>query len=236
MEYYLTDTIYIKNNEMFSIVNHKHKPLKKYNWHLYLYDYGWRKLPKKWISKINQLSDTTEKNSLFGILDVPHDGDCFFHCFAYIMNEKNNYLTDYTSNDIRKMISDSINEETYLTMIHYYRIMKNANDFDENWNPHEIHTFEDYQKQLNISGNHYWADSLLLQHITQFFKINLIILQSDSTVYNTLLDFNKDYDTFIIMLDIDLQHFQLVGYFNGKCMISYIHSNSISSKILKYFL
>ena len=171
MEYYLTDTICIRNNQMFSIDNNNNnKLIQKYNWHKYLYDYGWRKLPKKWISKLNKYSDTIEKNSLYGLLDVPGDGDCFFHCFAYILNEKNLYLTDYNSDDVRKMISDSIDEITFQNMIHYYRIMAEANDFDENWNPFEINTLDEYKIQLNISGNHYWADSLILQHITKFFK------------------------------------------------------------------
>ena len=50
MEYYLTDTICIRNNQMFSNDNNNNnKLIQKYNWHKYLYDYGWRKLPKKWI-------------------------------------------------------------------------------------------------------------------------------------------------------------------------------------------
>ena len=42
------------------------KEIKKYNWHRILDEYGWEKLPKKWISKLIKYSETYEKNSQYG--------------------------------------------------------------------------------------------------------------------------------------------------------------------------
>ena len=84
------------------------------------------------ISQLNKLSPWKERNSLYGVFDCESDGNCFFHCIAHALNEK--YLgtdTYYNSDDIRRMISDNLSEEQYDTIIEYYRIMKDADDFSD---------------------------------------------------------------------------------------------------------
>ena len=60
------------------------------------------------------------------------------------------------------MISDNLTEEQYDTIINYYRIMKDADDFDENWDPYSIHSIEEFKEKINISGHEYWGDWILL--------------------------------------------------------------------------
>ena len=43
-KYYLTDNIYIKNDEMFYSKNSKMKKVNKNNWHIILNEYGWEKI------------------------------------------------------------------------------------------------------------------------------------------------------------------------------------------------
>ena len=119
LNFYLTDNIFLNDKKMF-YKDKTIKQVKNYNWHKILREYGWEKLPKKWINKLNKFKVNNEKNSQYGILDCEHDGNCFFHCISHAMNEKNNYETNYDSNDIRQILSDSITVEQYEMMIEYY--------------------------------------------------------------------------------------------------------------------
>ena len=62
--YYLTDTIFLNEKKMYyEDEDENRKEIKKYNWHKILCDYGWEKLPKKWITKLNKYATQYEKNS-----------------------------------------------------------------------------------------------------------------------------------------------------------------------------
>ena len=103
--------------------------------------------------------------------------------------------------------------------------MKDANDFDEKWNPYDIKSLEDFQRQIRETGNNYWGDWLLLTMITKLLKLNIFILNysfkdKDYTIYNTCIPYNKDYDSIFLFYE-DREHFQLIGYFGDNQMISY---------------
>ena len=138
---------------------------------------------------VGYLMNKKEKNSLYGIFDCDSDGNCFFQCIAQALNERdrgtNNY---YNSDDIRLMISDNITEEQYDMIISYYRIMKDANDFSEDWDPYSIKTIDDFKEKINTSGHEYWGDYLLFQILLNILKINIFILNC-----NTLMN---DYSIF----------------------------------------
>ena len=235
MEYYLTESIVLMNDKMYYLEKGNQKELKKHNWHHYLKEYGWSKMPRKWITLLNKQIKKYEKNSLFGILDCEKDGDCFFHCLANALNEKNNYETQYDSNEIRNQISESIDEKVYETMINYYRIMDDADDFHEEWDPYDIESLEDFKKQIKKTGNNYWGDYILLQHVLHLFKINILILNSSDlkpSIYNTLNQYNNHYDTIVLLFENDC-HFQLIGHFNGSRIISYFRPNEVPHELLK---
>jgi len=241
-EYYLTDKIRIYNDMMEYRENEESdfKPILKNNWHLILEDYGWEKFPRKWITTLNKLSKIKERNSLFGIFDSSADGDCFFHCISHSLNEQN-IGTDiyYNSNDIRRLISDNITADQYDTIIGYYRIMKDADDFDEDWDPYSIKSINDFKEKIITSGHEYWGDYMLLQVLINTLNINIFILNSNSlmndySVYNTLNEYNPDYSSVFLIYE-DMCHFKLVGYFNGYKMISYFTDHSIPHELKKLY-
>jgi len=238
MDYYLTENIFFRENKMYHTIKSKEKQITSTNWHTALSEYGWSKIPLPWIKRLNVLSLTKTKNSCFGILDCESDGNCFFHCISNAINE-NNILnndseqpeqpeqTDY--NDIRNQLAESISEESYKTMINYYRIMKDADDFDEEWDPYDIQCLEDFKNQLRKSGHNYWGDYILLNNVIQILNLNIFILnynetEKDYTIYNTLIDFNSDYDSIFLLYEEEC-HFKLIGYFNGDRIISYFTDN-----------
>ena len=180
-EYFLTDNLRVINNKMEyrRNENSEFKPVLRRNWHILLEEYGWEKITKKWITQLNKLSDHKEKNSLYGVFDCESDGNCFFHCIAHALNEKY-FGTElyYNSDDIRRMISDNLTEEQYDTIINYYRIMKDADDFDESWDPYSIHSIEEFKEKINVSGHEYWGDYLLLQILIKTLNLNIFILNT----------------------------------------------------------
>jgi hypothetical protein len=236
-EYYLTDNIRLYNDKMEYKKDDIFLPVKKYNWHHILNEYGWEKIHKPWIMKLNQLSVTKEKNSRFGMLDCESDGDCFFHCIANSLNERDiNTDNYYISDDIRKLISDNITQEQFNLMITTYRIMKDADDFSEKWDPYEIDTLEDFKNTLNTSGHSYWGDFMLLQVLSKILKVNIYILntneyQNEYNVYHTMCEYKRDYDNIFLLLENDC-HFKLVGYFDEK-MITYFRSDDIPIELKK---
>ena len=211
--YYLTEDIYIQNHQMYI----KNRKITKNNWHHNLNNYGWTKMPLSWIKKLNTLSSKQNKNSRYGIFDCETDGNCLFHCIANAFNEKYKEKGEsYDYKDIRNLIANSITEEQFESVIQYYRIMEDANDFDEEWDPYEIKNIDDFKRQLRKSGNNYWGDYLLLNIITEVLQLNIIILNynNDCSLYNTLIHFNPCYNT-IFLLYVDNCHFQLIGYFDN---------------------
>ena len=232
-EYYLTDKIRIKGDFMEYKSGQLFKKIKNYNWHHILSEYGWEKINKKWIIQLNRLSEYKNKNSRYGILDCKSDGDCFFHCVANALNEKerdNNII--YNADDIRNMISENLTDEQYDMIIGYYRIMKDADDFSEDWDPYQINSLEDFKQKITTSGHEYWGDYILLQLLMNILKCNIFILNcndftNDFSIYNTLNDYNHEYDSIFLLYE-DGCHFKLVGYFNTK-MISYFNDNTIYS-------
>lgn len=234
-EYYYTDNIRIKDGFMEYKYNKIFKRIKYHNWHHILSEYGWEKIHKRWIIQLNRLSKFKSKNSRYGILDCDSDGDCFFHCIANALNEKerdNNII--YNSEDIRNMISENLTEEQYDMIIGYYRIMKDADDFSEDWDPYQVNSLEDFKQKLTTSGHEYWGDYILLQVLMNILGCNIFILNcnsytNDFSIYNTLNDYNPAYDSIFLIYENDC-HFKLVGYFQDK-IISYFNDNNIPQEL-----
>jgi len=232
MDYYLTENIFIRENKMYHTIKGKQKQITSKNWHTILGEYGWSKIPLPWVKELNKLSPTKHKNSCFGILDCESDGNCFFHCISNALNEYNLHNEEFEQTnykDIRTLIANSISEESYKIMINYYRIMKDANDFEEEWDPYDIQCLEDLKRQLQKSGHNYWGDYILLNNVIQILNLNIFILNynemdKDFTIYNTLIDFNSDYDSIFLLYE-DNCHFKLIGYFDGEKIISYFTDN-----------
>jgi hypothetical protein len=242
MEFYLTENIILKDNRTYYKEKGKIKRINRNNWHHYLKDFGWYKMPLQWIKILNKLSENKNiKNSSFAVLDCSSDGDCFFHCISNSLNEYNRVNENYeliNSVDVRNKIADSITNEIFNEIIGYYRIMKDVDDFDEEWDPYEIKDLKSFKDIIKEGGHSYWCDYILLNEITKIFRINIFILNSnennsDYSPYNTLIDYNHEYDTIFLLYE-DNCHFKLIGYFDGSSIISYFTEN-IPIEFLKLF-
>jgi hypothetical protein len=217
--YYLNDHLYLQNGCTYLEEGSNKILVQKHNWHRCLKDIGWKKLPRKWITELNKLSTDKEKNSLYGILSCPGDGDCLFHSIANALNESQDFLSFNTGKDIRKEISESITEDAFDMIIECYRAMKDASDFHDSWDPHEITDLSQFKQCLCEGGHEYWGDSLLLQLISSYYDMNILILSNDVGPYPMMTEFHKEKPT--ICLWFDENHFELIGHFNGQRMISY---------------
>lgn len=239
MEFYLTENIILKGNKTYYKYHNKLKKINKNNWHHYLEDYGWSKIPTPLIIQLNKI--IYNKNSPFGIFDCSYDGDCFFHCISNALNDYHKFDKDYeiiNSSDIRNKLADSITNEKFNECIQYYKIMKDSEDFYEEWDPYEIKDLISFQNIIKKGGHNYWGDYILLIQLINLFKLNIFILNSnenkkDYSVYNTLIEYNSDYDTIFLLYE-DECHFKLIGYFDGNNIISYFTEN-IPVEFLKLF-
>jgi len=237
--YYYTEDLRLRDD----ILEYKRDkifiPIKKHNWHYILNEYGWEKINKQWVILFNKHSDNKEKNSRYGMIDCERDGDCFFHCIANALNERDiNIGNYYVSSDIRKIISDNITNEQYDFMIYTYRIMKDADDFSEGWDPYEINSLDDFKKMIETPGNIYWGDYMLLHLLSEILRINIYILNANEydnnySIYNTMCETKRDYDNIFLILENDC-HFKLLSYFNNK-MISYFKNDEIPNELNNLF-
>ena len=238
MDYYLTDTIIIRDDIMY----HGKNKITTKNWHILLSEYGWEKINVPWIKQLNKLktiNSSKSRNSCYGVYDCEQDGNCFFQCIANALNERDRYIgEEYDQRDIRNMIAESITEDNFKTLMTYYRIMKDADDFDEEWDPYQVDTIDDFKQKITQSGHCYWGDYLLLNLITRQLELNIMILNSndddkDYRVYNTLIEYNPQYNSIFLLYE-DNCHFKLVGYFDNQ-LISYFTDKTIPDELSKLF-
>jgi hypothetical protein len=226
---YITENIFLLYTQLYYEKNEKIQPIKNHNWHHLLSEYGWEKLPKQWIRKLNSFLDNPKNNSPFGSLDCGGEGDCLFHSISYA-------LVDYDSEKLRKEISENISEERYIELIELYKIINQADDFDEMWNPEEM-TYENFKRNLNEGGEKYWGDFLTVCLIKEYLDINIIILNSNEITneyyyYSLFYEYNEKTNTIILLYENEI-HFKLVGYFQNGNMNYYFNHQSIPYEILK---
>jgi len=229
-EHYLTDKICLRNKELF----YEDKIIKHNNWQHYLKDYGWEKLHKKWIKKLNDYLDKPSRNSLFGCLDCGGDGDCLFHCLSYAINNGN--IFENNSNSLRNLLSESITKDKFDEIISIYKILNESDDFDEDWDPETI-TLQEFKDKIIEGGNEYWGDNILVNLLKEVLEINIIILNSNENTnefynYPLLYDYDKDMNTIILLYENSI-HFKLIGHFKDNNMIYLFTNKTIPKEILK---
>lgn len=236
-KYYFTDTIYLKDSQLYYEDKKTNKKVTKYNWHNLLSDWGWEKLNIRWIKKLNNYLKEAPKNSQFGVLDCGGDGDCLFHCLSYALKSKTIFDLNkhFEVQDLRKMVSDSIDYEKYQEIINIYKILADSNDFEEFWDPHTIE-YEEFKDIIIEGGDSYWGDNILINILKEKLDINIIILNSNSLTnqynyYPLMYDFDENLDTVILSYEDEI-HFKLIGYFNGK-MITCFDKTNVPIEIFK---
>ena len=115
---YLTENIFSLDNKLYYEKDEKVQEVKNHNWHRMLNNYGWEKLNKQWIKKLNKYLEKPNNNSLFGSLDCGSNGDCLFHCISYVFNSI--YKEEYTASSLRKKLSESLNKADISSMPNKY--------------------------------------------------------------------------------------------------------------------
>ena len=237
-KYYLTDKIYLLDDKLYYEDKDNSKLIKKHNWHNILNEYGWEKPHLKWIKKLNLLSDKVNKNCLFGILDCGGEGDCLFHCISQALksNDYFNSIDKYEVQYLRKIISDSIDYDKFNEIISIYKVIKDSDEFYEDWDPYSI-TYDEFKEIIIEGGNNYWGDNILLNILKEQLNINIIILTENSSennyeYYPILYEFNEKLNTIILLYEDEI-HFKLVGYFKDNNMITYFNKTNIPNEILK---
>ena len=238
-KYYYTDTIYLQDSNIFYHKDNIKKKVQNYNWHKILNEYGWEKLNLKWIKKLNNLIDFVPRNSLFGVLDCGGEGDCLFHCISYALKSDDvfNINLNYEVSDLRQIICDTIDIEKYNEIIGIYKILKDADDFDEDWDPYEI-DFDEFKGILLEGGNNYWGDNIIINILKEKLNINIIILSSNNITnqhnyYPLLYDFDEKLKTIILLYE-DNMHFKLVGYFDNNMITLFENVPQEILKLIKY--
>ena len=228
---YLTESIILRDNKLYN----EDKLIKNHNWHRVLNDYGWEKISKQWIRKLNKYSLQKHKqNSLFGILDCGGDGDCFFNCINNALKSKHIYdIEDY---NLRELISNSINKEKFDEIINIYKILKDSDDFDEDWDPYVI-TIDEFKEKIKEGGNEYWCDHILLNILYEILNINIIILNNNEFMneyyyYPLFHDYNETKETIILLYENNI-HFKLIGHFNNHNMITLFTKETLPIEILR---
>ena len=232
--FYLTDKVFLKDDKLF----YKEKEIKNHNWHRLLKDYGWEKLNKIWIRKLNSYLKKPLNNSLFGCLDCGGKGDCLFYCISYALKSKELYNINYECDvqSLRKLLSDSIDRKRYNEIISIYKVLSESNDFDEDWDPHSI-TYRGFKEKLIEGGNEYWGDNILLNLLKEVLNVNLIVLNSNEITreyynYPLLYDYDEKLKTIILLYENN-NHFKLIGSFQNGNMITLFEHENIPVEIFK---
>jgi len=238
-KYYYTDTIYLQDSNIYYHKDNIKKKVQNYNWHKILNEYGWEKLNLKWIKKLNNLIDFVPRNSLFGVLDCGGEGDCLFHCISYALKSGDvfNINLNYEVSDLRQIACDNIDIEKYNEIIDIYKILKDADDFDEDWDPYEI-DFEKFKEILLEGGNNYWGDNIIINILKEKLNINIIILSSNNITnqhnyYPLLYEFDEKLKTIILLYE-DNMHFKLIGYFDNNMITLFENVPQEILKLIKY--
>ena len=233
--YYLSENLYIKDDKMYN----KKKLIISTNWHKKLKEIGWYKLPIPWIKRLNKMSTVKVKNSPYGVIECGSDGDCFFHCISFALNSIQRYNKDpqvYNGRDIKKLLVDSIDKELYENIISIYKILKDSDDLDENWDPYSM-TLDKFKELILNKRDVFWGDHILIQLIMKILNINIVILNNNQytktyTIYNTMMDYDSMKNTIILMYD-NMIHFRLVGYFRDNLMLSLFDHRYLPDEIKK---
>ena len=230
---YLTENIFSLDNKLYYEKDEKVQEVKNHNWHRMLNNYGWEKLNKQWIKKLNKYLEKPNNNSLFGSLDCGSNGDCLFHCISYAIKD---IFDDYDAKSLRNELSNYITEERFKNIIEIYKILATTGDFNEEWNPHTI-TFEEFKKKISEGGNEYWGDFLLLNLLKEILNINFIVLYSNDILnnyyyYPLFYEYDKGNKTVILLYENE-EHFRLIWNFQDGNMIYLFTHKTIPHEILK---
>ncbi len=239
--YYLTHNICLKNQKLMYESNSILKEIKNNTWHIHLKDYGWNKIDKKWIKRLNKYSKDKEKYSRWGVIDMGGNGDCLFHVIAEALNSlkyidnKNIKNNKYYAYDIRKIASTGINSSNFKTILELYKSEYNAKEFIGLWKPLKIKSINDLKNEIITMGNNFWGDHIILQLLEMMLNIKFIILNKNSIkIHNTFTNINSN-NNIILLYYTTSNHYELIGYYNNNYMQSIFNYSNLPTELLTIY-
>ena len=133
-----------------------------------------------------------------------------------------------TSHILRKMISKSLSKERYEEIIELYKVLKDAGELDEDWDPYNT-TISEYKEIITNDKDIFWGDHILMDLLINILNINLLILTNNG-IYNTM-NIYKPHTKTIILLYENTNHFKLIGNFQEHNMISLFNHRNLPLEI-----
>ena len=135
MEIYITSNLYLKDKNLFYEEDaNKTTKLNRGNWHRYLSEYEYEKLPLGWKRRLK--SKIYPKNSQWAIKDCGGEGDCLFLCieealknFEEIENES------HSVENLRYQAASQINEQNFRLILETYKSEVEIGEFEGDWDP-----------------------------------------------------------------------------------------------------
>ena len=193
------------------IENDKKIKISAQNWEILLKKTnGWEAL---------DLSLENKLDSKYRILECGAGGDCFFHSLSEALNLYNIYQnkdTLYDTQTIREYAASMINDSNYEFILSNYVIEAENGEFQGDWDPGKISSIDEFKNEIKKCGDNFWADNVILSLLSQFFKINFVIISVDLTENYSIIQLSKNYKQAIIFLYELGCHYKLIGRFDGK--------------------
>jgi hypothetical protein len=237
---YLTDSLVFnkEDNHSYSIVTENNQHLTSNetlikitddNWKPFFNEYGWTDMENLWEL---YLDDS------YTMLECGAGGDCFFHCLSeainldFIYTSTSDNINDISISDsdimdkfldikdVRVLASNMITDENFEFILECYKAEDESGEFQGDWNPEDINKKQDLQAEIETLGDSFWADHIIIQLLSEHFKVNFIILNSNELYDepNILNLSNPEYKKYIILYYDCGCHYKLVGQWNGRFM------------------
>ena len=145
MEIYLTSNLYLKDKSLFYEENaSKTVKLNRSNWHRYLTEYDYEKLPLGWKRRLK--SKIYPKNSQWAIKDCGGDGDCLFLCIEEALKNFEELENEsYSVENLRFKAASQITEENFRLILETYKSEVEIDEFEGEWEPNSIESIQDLQ-------------------------------------------------------------------------------------------
>ena len=231
--FYIKDKLYFESEK-------KNIKINTSNWHKYLEEYGWVKLPYGWKKRLKE----NDSNFKFGLLDCGAQGDCLFHCIGEALHDETNVDSHKLSvSELRDLTASMITNDNFDVILENYKCEEESYIFNGDWKPNEIKNIDELKKEVSTCGDNFWGDHLLLQLLQDKLNFNVIVLNSGESfdgsnksynIHPMASDIDKHNKTIILYYEDGL-HFQLVGYFMKGNITKCFDRDEIPDKLLEIY-
>lgn len=114
------------------------------------------------------------------IVSVPADGDCLFHSITMAVYE--DVGSDITVDDLRQIVADNIDEETFETLHTIYKSAKKEKDYAiiaDYMFMKDVETIDDLRRVI-ATDRSYWGDEMAVRILQEQLGISFLIFTRQS--------------------------------------------------------